>query len=127
MEDTPDGFEVEKLPDIETEEFRVDTPSPLLEYDFKQSISVNGVDLQKKLDILKFVNEHENAYLRGVFGKNADTGEIEWVTIDLLYFGGDLTREELLDFIELTEGISESRVIERAKGGDYCSLEINFN
>jgi len=126
MEDAPDRFEVEKLPDIETEEFRVDTPSPLMEYDLKQTVSVDGMTHEKKLDILKFVNKKDSAYIRGTFGKNTDTGEIEWVSIDKLFYGGKLTRADLLDFIELTEGIDSARVIERTDSKNYCSLAIDF-
>lgn len=126
MEDLPDDFEVKKLPRIETENFRVDTPSPLMEYDLKQTVNAEGMTHEKKLDILKFVKEKDSAYIRGTFGKNADTGEIEWVSIDQLFFGGKLSREDLLDFIELSEGIDSARVTERIEKENFCSLTIEF-
>ena len=126
MEDLPDNFEVEKLPEIKTENFRVDTPSPLMEYDLKQTVNADGMTHEKKLDILKFVKQKESAYIRGTFGKNADTGEVEWVSIDKLFYTGKLTREDLLDFIELAEGIDSARVIERTDSKNYCSLAIDF-
>lgn len=126
MEDLPDDFDVEKLPEIKTENFRVDTPSPLMEYDLKQTVSAEGMTHEKKLDILKFVKEKDGAYIRGTFGKNADTGEVEWVSIDHLFYGGKLTQEDLLDFIELSEGIDSARVTDRTDEQNHCSLTIEF-
>lgn len=127
MEDLPENFESQELPSIETENFRVDTPSPLMEYDLKQTVSADHMSLEEKLDILKFVKEHDSAYIRGTFGKNSETGEIEWVTIDAMYYTGKLSRENLLDFLELTQGMFDTEVTERVDSEQYCSLAVSFD
>lgn len=95
-----------------------------IDYD---EIVVDSASSQTRDKVVRWFAEHEDAYVTGYLYVDTETSEVDEFEIKNLHHKGEMTREEIMEFISAFSGMYNLQVVERNPDSGEVHFKIHFD